>query len=324
VEPQQQGSTIPPASTTRNGLFQIPENERTRQMTTEISTNTTPARGLALQTMAEAMTYAKMVANSEFAPKDFRGKPESCLLAIDLGSSIGLSAIQSLQSIAVINGRPTIWGDAALALVQSSPVCEYVREYLEGDGDNLTAVCEAKRQGYPSPSVSRFSVADAKKAGLWGKSGPWTQYPQRMLALRARGFALRNAFADALRGLITAEEARDYPQAEAARDPAREPVVVRPKFPDEPKPSVVKLKAEPGKSAASDIEKARLAVSDAKDIAGLNRLRTLAGQRLTEGKFTKTEHDELVQLMLHRAEMLGDSDDGVAFEHEAAEHEVTA
>ena len=291
-------------------------------MSTEISTNTTPARGLALQTMAEAMTYAKMVANSEFAPKDFRGKPESCLLAIDLGSSIGLSSIQSLQSIAVINGRPTIWGDAALALVQSCPVCEYVREYLEGEGDNLTAVCEAKRQGYPSPSVSRFSVADAKKAGLWGKSGPWTQYPQRMLALRARGFALRNAFADALRGLITAEEARDYPQAEAAREPAREPVVVRPKFSDEPKPSVVKLKAEPAKSAASDIEKARLAVSDAKDIAGLNRLRTLAGQRLTEGKFTKAEHDELVQLMLHRAEMLGDSDDGVAFEHEAAEHEA--
>jgi hypothetical protein len=127
-----------------------------------------------------------------------------------------------------------------------------------------------------------------------------------------------------LRGLITAEEARDYPQAEAAREPAREPVVVRPKFSDEPKATVVKLKAEPAKSAASDIEKARLAVSDAKDIAGLNRLRTLAGQRLTEGKFTKAEHDELVQLMLHRAEMLGDSDDGVAFEHEAAEHEVHA
>ena len=293
-------------------------------MTTEISTNTTPARGLALQTMGEAMSFAQMVAKSDFAPKDFKGKPESCLLAIQHGSEVGLSPMQSLQSIAVINGRPTIWGDAALALVQSSPVCEYVREYLEGEGDNLTAVCEAKRQGYPTPSVSRFSGADAKKAGLWGKSGPWTQYPTRMLALRARGFALRNAFADALRGLITAEEARDYPQAEAAREPAREPVVVRPKFADEPKATVVKLKAEPAKSAASDIEKARLAVSDAKDIAGLNRLRTLAGQRLTEGKFTKAEHDELVQLMLHRAEMLGDSDDGVAFEHEAAEHEVHA
>jgi hypothetical protein len=280
-------------------------------MTTELSTQR--ASGLALQSFDDAFRFAKMVAASEFAPKDFKGKPESCLLAIQHGSEVGLSPMQSLQSIAVINGRPTIWGDAALALVQACSVCEYVREYMEGEGDNLTAVCEAKRQGYPSPSVSRFSVADAKKAGLWGKSGPWTQYPSRMLQLRARGFALRNAFADALRGLVTAEEAQDYPTQ-------AEPVVVRPKFPE----TVVKLKAEPAKSAATDIEKARLAVSDAKDLAGLNRLRTLAGQRLTEGKFTKAEHDELVQLMLHRAEMLGDSDDGVAFEHEAAEHEVTA
>jgi hypothetical protein len=280
-------------------------------MTTEISTQR--ASGLALQSFDDAFRFAKMVSQSEFAPKDFKGKAESCLLAIQHGSEVGLSPMQSLQSIAVINGRPTIWGDAALALVQACPVCEYVREYMEGEGDSLTAVCEAKRQGYPAPSVSRFSVADAKKASLWGKTGPWTQYPSRMLQLRARGFALRNAFADALRGLVTAEEAQDYPTQP-------EPVVVRPKFPE----TVVKLKAEPAKSAATDIEKARLAVSDAKNLAGLNRLRTLAGQRLAEGKFTKSEHDELVQLMLHRAEMLGDSDDGVAFEHEAAEHEVTA
>jgi hypothetical protein len=280
-------------------------------MTTELSTQR--ASGLALQSFDDAFRFAKMVAASEFAPKDFKGKPESCLLAIQHGSEVGLSPMQSLQSIAVINGRPTIWGDAALALVQACSVCEYVREYLEGEGDNLTAVCEAKRQGYPAPTTVRFSVADAKKAGLWGKTGPWTQYASRMLQLRARGFALRNAFADALRGLVTAEEAQDYPTQP-------EPVVVRPKFPE----TVVKLKAEPAKPAATDIEKARLAVSDAKDLAGLNRLRTLAGQRLTEGKFTKSEHDELVQLMLHRAEMLGDSDDGVAFEHEAAEHEATA
>jgi hypothetical protein len=286
-------------------------------MTTEISTNTTPTRGLALASFDDAFRFAKMVSGSEFAPKDFKNKPESCLLAIQHGSEVGLSPMQSLQSIAVINGRPTIWGDAALALVQSSPVCEYVREYLEGEGDNLTAVCEAKRQGYPSPSVSRFSVADAKKASLWGKTGPWTQYPSRMLQLRARGFALRNAFADALRGLVTAEEAQDYPTQP-------EQVVVRPKFNDEPKPTVVKLKADQPAAASDALGNARMAVSKADSITALNRLRTLVAQRLTEGKFTKAEHDELVQLMLHRAEMLGDSDDGVAFEHEAAEHEVTA
>ena len=286
-------------------------------MTTEISTNTAPARGLALASFDDAFRFAKMVSQSEFAPKDFRGKPESCLLAIQHGSEVGLSPMQSLQSIACINGRPSVWGDAALALVMGSPVCEFVKEDIDGEGDAMTAACAAKRRGYTSATVVMFSVADAKKAGLWGKSGPWTQYPKRMLQMRARGFALRDAFPDVLKGLITAEEARDYPTQP-------EPVVVRPKFSDEPKATVVKLKAEPGKSASSDIEKARLAVSDAKDIAGLNRLRTLAGQRLTEGKFTKSEHDELVQLMLHRAEMLGDSDDGVAFEHEAAEHEVHA
>jgi hypothetical protein len=284
-------------------------------MTTELSTQR--ASALALQSFDDAFRFAKMVAASEFAPKDFKGKAESCLLAIQHGSEVGLSPMQSLQSIAVINGRPTIWGDSALALVQACPVCEYVREYMEGEGDNLTAVCEAKRQGYPAPTTVRFSVADAKKASLWGKTGPWTQYPSRMLQLRARGFALRNAFADALRGLVTAEEAQDYPTQP-------EPVVVRPKFNDEPKPTVVKLKAHPLATASDAVGNARLAVSKADSLTALNRLRTLVAQRLTEGKFTKAEHDELVQLMLHRAEMLGDSDDGVAFEHEAAEHEVNA
>jgi len=286
-------------------------------MSTEISTNTTPTRGLALASFDDAFRFATMVAKSEFAPKDFRGKPESCLLAIQHGSEIGLSPMQSLQNIACINGRPAIWGDAALALCLASPVCDGIHETIDGDGDNMTAVCQTSRKGKDANVVARFSVADAKKAGLWGKSGPWTQYPKRMLQLRARGFALRDAFPDVLKGLVTAEEAQDYPTQP-------EPVVVRPKFNDEPKHTVVKLKADPQATASDAVGNARLAVSKADSLTALNRLRTLVGQRLVEGKFTKAEHDELVQLMLHRAEMLGDSDDGVAFEHEAAEHEVTA
>jgi len=256
-----------------------------------------------LASFDDAFRFAKMVAGSEFAPKDFKGKPESCMLAIQHGSEVGLSPMQSLQSIAVINGRPTIWGDAALALVQSSPVCEYVKEYFEGEGKTFTAVCEAKRRGYPSPTVSRFSVTDAEKAGLLGKSGPWSQYRDRMLQLRARGFALRNAFADALRGLITAEEAQDYPQPVAAS----EPVVVRPKFDSEPKPAngVIKLK-----SAASDspemsaVEKARLAVNRAATLERCDALRKHTSERLADGTFTQAEHDEIVGLLVTKAEML--------------------
>jgi hypothetical protein len=278
-------------------------------MTTEISTQR--ASGLALESFDDAYRFAKMVAASDFAPKDFKGKPESCLLAIQHGSEVGLSPMQSLQSIACINGRPSVWGDAALALVMGSPVCEHVSEGIDGEGEQMAAICVAKRRGYEKATVVRFSVADAKKAGLWGKSGPWTQYPKRMLQLRARGFALRDAFPDVLKGLVTAEEAQDYPQAEAAIQPAKEPVVVRPKF-------------DPPRLEDDAVGKARLAVSAAATISALDRLRTLVEQRLTEGKFTQAQHDEIVELMKHKAEMLIGDDNGTDFPHEAAEHEVSA
>jgi hypothetical protein len=198
-------------------------------------------------------------------------------------------------------------------LVQSSPVCEYVREYTEGEGDGLVAVCEAKRKGYPAPTVVRFSMADAKRAGLAGKSGPWTQYPARMLTLRARGFALRNAFADALRGLITAEEAQDYPTAVVPPEPVREPTVVRLK-PDAP-PAVTD---DPAAAA-------RLAINRATSLEQLDSIRRRIEQRAGEGVFTAAIHGELVSLANGKAELLIDEEEkGQEFPHEAAEHEVTA
>lgn len=278
-------------------------------MTTEISTQR--AGGLALASFDDAFRFAQMVAKSDFAPKDFRGKPESCMLAIQHGSEVGLSPMQSLQSIACINGRPSVWGDAALALVMGSPVCEYVRERVEGDGDSMVAICEAKRRGYPDANVTKFSVADAKKAGLWGKAGPWTQYSKRMLQLRARGFALRDAFPDVLKGLVTAEEAQDYTHVE----PARQPVQVRPKF---DAPTQVALGDDPE-------AKARLAVSRASNIDMLDALRTLVDRRHTEGVFTDAQKAALVDLIHDKAEMLlADEQKGQEFAHEAAEHEVTA
>lgn len=287
-------------------------------MSTEISTVTTPARGLALATFDDAFRFAKMVAASDFAPKDFRGKPESCLLAIQHGSEIGLSPMQSLQNIACINGRPAIWGDAALAVAMASPVCEYVREYIEGDGDTMRAWCEAKRRGYDKPTVATFSVADAKRAGLWGKSGPWTQYSRRMLQLRARGFALRDAFPDVLKGLVTAEEAQDY-------EPAREPVTIRPKF-DTPAATSTATATATATATPEDIQRSRLAVNRASTTALLERMRTMTDERLKTGYYTTAQADELLSLISGKLDFLTSEpeDTGTEFTHEAAQHEVTA
>ena len=166
----------------------------------------------------EAWRVAKVLAASELVSKDYRDKPENCLVAMQWGADIGLPGLQALQNIAVINGRPSIWGDAAKALAYSHPTCEAIDERIEGEGDKMTAICVAKRKG-KNPIEQRFSVDDAKKAGLWGKQGPWTNYPRRMLQMRARGFALRDAFPDALRGLLLAEEAQDYQATEKDMGP---------------------------------------------------------------------------------------------------------
>lgn len=156
----------------------------------------------------EAMQLATMIARSQLAPKSFAGKPEDTLVAMMMGNEIGLNPMQSIQHIAVINGRPSIWGDAMLALVQNHPKFGSIEETF--DENTMTATCTVVRKG-GKPHTQTYSQQDAQKASLWGKQGPWQQHPKRMLQMRARGFALRNQFADALLGLITAEEANDYP-----------------------------------------------------------------------------------------------------------------
>lgn len=161
--------------------------------------------GFAPSSLKEAIEFADVLSKSDMIPKDYVGKPGNILVAMQWGGEIGLKPLQAMQSIAVINGRPTLWGDNALALVQASPLCEYIDE---SESDATHGVCRAKRRGEPE-HVQIFTVDDAKKAGLWGKTGPWTNYPPRMLKMRARAWALRDKFSDVLRGLGIAEEARD-------------------------------------------------------------------------------------------------------------------
>lgn len=160
---------------------------------------------LSPQTFDQALTFSKYLADSDMVPKDFKGKPGNCLIAMQWGAELGLKPLQSLQNLAVINGRPALWGDAVIALVLSSPVCEYVEE----EDDGHTATCRVKRKGAASAQVRTFSMDDARHAGLAGKQGPWTQYPKRMRQMRARAFALRDVFADVLRGMGVVEELQD-------------------------------------------------------------------------------------------------------------------
>jgi hypothetical protein len=164
--------------------------------------------------LAEAMEYAKLIANSELVPKDYRGKPQNVMIAVQMGAELGLSPILSLQKISIINGKATLAAEALLALIRTHPQYESDEGYFEGEGDNRTAVFKVKRKG-SDWHESRFSIKDAKKAGLWGKAGAWTTYSDQMQMHRAVSFGCRFKFADALMGLISEEEAQDYPKEDS-------------------------------------------------------------------------------------------------------------
>ena len=163
-----------------------------------------PTFSLAPRDIKEALAFAEMLSKSNMVPKDFIGNPGNILVAVQWGMELGLQPMQAMQNIAVINGRPSLWGDSVIAIVKASPTCEYI---IEEVGDD-SATCRVKRRGEPEQERS-FSTADAKAAGLLGKQGPWTQYRKRMMQMRARSWAVRDVFPDVLRGMPIAEEVMD-------------------------------------------------------------------------------------------------------------------
>ena len=153
-----------------------------------------------------------MIAQSDLAPKDYKGKPGNVMIAWQTGVELGItSPLQAIQNIAVINGRPTIWGDMMLAICRAAPAWSEAdfAEWIEDEGANAVAHCTVRRRPNGNVAHYTFSMADAKDAGLVGKQGPWQQYPKRMMQMRARAFALRDTFTPELKGIRMAEEERD-------------------------------------------------------------------------------------------------------------------
>lgn len=166
-------------------------------------------RGLSLRSLDDMWRFANYLSRSGLAPKGIE-TPEAILIAVQMGLELGLTPMAALQNIAVINGRPAVWGDAQLAVCRASAAWmeSGFKEEWAGEGDDLHCAVTVQRKG-GNPCVRTFSVRDAKTANLWGKQGPWSQYPKRMLQMRARSYALRDTFGDVLRGFHSVEEVRD-------------------------------------------------------------------------------------------------------------------
>jgi len=200
------------------------DNEMTTLPNLKKAKITINGKGIELTSYDDLVRYASTIAQTDFCPKQFRGKPAEIAIAIAYGMEHGLAPITALQNTMVVNGRPSFWGDLIMGMVRQSGKMEYFKSKIIGGAefeDNFGYEIESKRKDDDNPVITRFTVADAKRAGLWGnpsKADTWGKYPKRMLFHRARAFNLRDNFADVLQGLSFREEVEDY------RDPEYEVV----------------------------------------------------------------------------------------------------
>jgi len=191
-------------------------------------------KGVNLQSMSDAEKFCEKIAGTDIAPKGM--KPEAIFGVIQAGAELGLSPLRALANMQIINGRVGPMGALAKALVRQADVLRPgtgFKIWFEGTPgeDDWTANIKTHRHDESDPTTTQFSVKDARRAGLWGKDGPWKKYPKRMLMWRAVGFHLDDEFGEVLMGFHIAEVLEDYPDAreptvmEPVEKPARDPLL---------------------------------------------------------------------------------------------------
>lgn len=138
--------------------------------------------------------------------------PEQALLLMLTGRDLGLSYAQSLRAFHIIDGRPTLSADGAVAVCVQHGQCLFFRAVTVTDD---AATWETQRRGSEIQRAT-CTMADAQRAGLVRASSGWSRYPRRMLSARAKIWLARDVYPDLLLGLMEPEEARETAAREAA------------------------------------------------------------------------------------------------------------
>jgi hypothetical protein len=179
------------------------ENEEENKVWAQVA----PVHGPEFTKFEIAKRIAHTLASSNLVPDDYRGRPNDVFVAINMGSELGMEPFQAIQSIAVIEGKPCLYGDGLIGVVRASPKCLWIEETISSDGS--VATCRTQRDGDPNPVEQSYSMDDAVQAGISAKFN-WKKHPKRMLQMRARAYCLRDAYPDLLKGLGVVEERQDY------------------------------------------------------------------------------------------------------------------
>ena len=152
-----------------------------------------------------AQRQAKMLANSSFVPREFKGDTglSNCIVAVGVARRMGMDPTYVCQSINVINGRPSWKSEFISGAIQG---CGRFVDFDYDEGENYCqVVCKRADSGKEVRGV-KITLEMAKAEG-WTRNTKWRSMPQRMLRARAVSFFGRDYIPDILNGMGSVEEA---------------------------------------------------------------------------------------------------------------------
>ncbi len=125
------------------------------------------------------------------------------LMILQTGKEMGLKPMQAINGIYILNGKVALYAHVMLSKVLEGGV------KLKWIKDTPTEV-EVEFSGLErAPYISKFTIAEATKAGLVKPGGAWSSYPGAMLRARAVSAGARVFCPDLISGAYTLEEIAD-------------------------------------------------------------------------------------------------------------------
>ena len=165
-------------------------------------------------------------------PDFTKGKTPAVVAVLLQGHQLSLPPLTALQHVVPVNGLLSIKGDMAKSLIFNSGKLKAdswkEEEFGSLEAQDFMVKITATRSDNGMTISRSFSIAQAKRAGLWitdqqvsgqdgwkYKNSAWYKFPLRMIYYRALGFLARDGFSDVLTGIYTTEEAMDMPKETA-------------------------------------------------------------------------------------------------------------
>jgi len=188
--------------------------------------------GLDLDLFERAEQIAARLAKSTLLPAALRGKPADLAVIMITGHELGLSPMQALRGLHVVEGRPVLSADLIVGLVKKHPACKYFR-LVESTDERATY--ETLREGEPEPTRITWTIQQAVKAGLTGRSN-WKAHPAAMLRARASAALARAVYPDVAMGIYDPDEALDFIEVARGVSVSKPRIEAQAKAPPPPAP----------------------------------------------------------------------------------------